>query len=354
MGQTEHMKPSADVVALDQERQKRSEVSEQELTTAGGMLRAAREAMDMSVADVAERTNIRRDLIDAIEAMDMAKLPAQAYTMGFVRAFAREVRLPEEALMERFRQQAGYRLPSSTIPKVDAKLSGGGTVEGGKELSVLALIAILAFGLWCAWTLLMRTSPDVSPETTRFAYTKDDQDTAAFAAAPEPADTGMDEPSGGVIDLGPLAPALAEGNAAEAAADNAPDEASGPSTDEPIAAADAAEASEGAAPVQDTPTEEQAAAEPAPPVVQIRRLVGVDPVYPPLCETDAADVETVAVRYNVNGSGRPVNAQIASSTNPCFNGAALAAIVRWRYDPETVVPRNARGLRETFTFERPF
>ncbi|MEM9840764.1 MAG: TonB family protein [Pseudomonadota bacterium] len=336
------MKPSADVVALDQERQKRSDVSEQELTTAGGMLRAAREAMELSIADVAESTNIRRDLIEAIEAMDLKKLPAQAYTMGFVRAYAREVELPDDALMERFRQQAGYELPSSTIPKINAKPSKGGeAVEGGRELSVLALIAILAFGLWCAWSLLMRTAPDAPGETTRFAYTKDDQDPVVPAPTSEPA---LDAEDDGVIDLGPLTPA-----------EPAPEEAATAETIEPEAASvepDTSQAAEltpepeVATPVVPAPTPE--------PRIALRRTVVVDPVYPPLCETEAADIETVAVRYNINGSGRPVNAQIASSTNPCFNGAALAAIVRWRYVPETVVGTNSRGVSETFTFERPF
>ncbi|MEM1379377.1 MAG: helix-turn-helix domain-containing protein [Pseudomonadota bacterium] len=351
MVQADSMKPSADVVALDEERQKRSDLADTELNTAGGMLKAAREAMGLSTEDVAEKTNIRSDLVTAIEAMELEKLPAQAYTMGFVRAFAREVALPEDALMERFRQQAGYIKPADARRIALPKTTKSQPVDGGRELSVLALIAILAFVLWCSWSLLMRTSPDAPADETRFAFTVEDSEPSSIAPEtpqiPAAATTTDDVGSAPENDAG--APVqTTDANPLEDLSEAPPSEEISPK--EPLAAAADTAPAETAEAEQPTP---QPAEEPAP-VIALVQTVRVDPVYPPLCESDAAEVETVTVRFSVNGSGLPVNTQIIRSTNPCFNGSALAALVRWRFDSETVRFENSRGLEREFTFDRPF
>ena len=377
MGRAETMSPGADVVALEHERLKRSDSSDGELSTAGGMLRAAREALGLDIPALAERTKIRTEHLEAIEAMEIGQLPAQPYTMGFVRAYAREVELPEEPLMDRFRQQAGYARPVAA-PKVKKARQSRETVDGSRELSVLALVAILAFILWSAWTLLEKTAPEETGEVTRFAFSKDDRQNAVVPAGDEPSlppsETGEETlaspppqtaqaPDADSTD--PDAASISgDGEAgSDAAADEAPAAANPGATDgaagdrvptrdaDPVGSAgQVPEATEAAG---DGPAEARPApAEPEP--VVLRRLIATEPVYPPLCESEAADVETVSVRYSVNRSGLPVGAEIASSTNPCFNGAAIAALVRWRFDPATVTARNSRRLTAVFDFQRPY
>lgn len=353
------MKPSADVVALDEARQKRSDHAEADLATAGGMLRAAREALGLSLRDIADRTNIRVDIVEAIEVMDIPKLPSQAYTMGFVRAFAREVDLPEDALMDRFREQAGFT-KLVDAPQVKPSLRTNDSMESGRELSVLALIAVLAFILWCAWSLLVRTDPDVDPQATRFdappkpAIVDDGQggeaplptnDAIPLEAQEVPASVTMEAGDTAAVTnveaetaLPEPATEVAPGLTAENS-DLAGTEAPG-QTQQDAVPTPAAAPSEPAAATQD--------------VVSLRRVESIDPVYPPLCESDAADRETVRLRYSVNRSGLPVSPSVISSSNPCFNGAAVTALVRWRYDARSVTPENSRGLTTTFTFVRPF
>ncbi|NRA31281.1 MAG: helix-turn-helix domain-containing protein [Parvularculaceae bacterium] len=361
MSQTDSRKPSADVVALDEARQKRSDASEADLATAGGMLRAAREAMGLSLRDIADRTNIRLDVVEAIEAMEIKKLPSQAYTMGFVRAFAREVDLPEDALMDRFREQAGFT-KLVDAPQVKPRPRAGDSMEGGRELSVLALIAIVAFILWCAWSLLVRAEPEADPLATRFdePSAADVPETAPAAAADEAVIIEEDIPLE-ARDVPAPEPAAEE--ASENLAPSSEEDALPSAEDSAEPAATEAEAV--AEEITETPVIEEA---PAPAVVEpepaaapveeevifLRRVEAIDPVYPPLCESDAADTETVRLRYSVNASGRPVSPRVISSSNPCFNGAATTALVRWRYDTSTVTPDNSRGLTTTFTFERPF
>ncbi|MEM1409512.1 MAG: helix-turn-helix domain-containing protein, partial [Pseudomonadota bacterium] len=345
MGRSETIKPSADVVALDEERQKRTdgpdevsirpeepsvaeapvteavapsaqdeEVSQQDdLETAGGMLKAAREALGLDVQTMAERIKIRRDQIEAIEAMDVKKLPAPPYTLGFVRAFAREVALPEDALLKRFRRQAGYGEAPWSVPPMETATGGyGQRLDGSRELSVLALLAITAFILFCVWNLLLRNGSEGDVQETRFETPAEEE-----ASAPVGIES-QDPQSGG-----------------EQQADSQEPQSSDTAVEgETSSSAAAGEAARPAAPTLKTqrPTEgDTARAEPAQPATEPseptvvrarpRLLIAREPVYPPLCEGDAANVERVKVGYSVGPDGKPIEPVVLSTTNPCFNGA---------------------------------
>ncbi|MEM7739296.1 MAG: TonB family protein [Pseudomonadota bacterium] len=332
MGQAD-MKSVADVVALDQERQKRADPADSSLNTAGGMLRAAREAMNLDIAAVAEGTNIKTEHLIAIEAMDLDNLPSQPYTMGFVRAYARQVALPEDALMERFRLQAGWI--------IQERATGLGTnrpaqpPREGKELSVLLLFSIIGFALWCAWKLLISNAPVPAGDTARFAYTGQDVDDVPVVERPVE------------VPLTPLEDATGEAESAAPGSTMAPSTNPQPSADQSQDAADDAEAN--SAPVV-APIVEQ-------PVIETRTprlFTRVEPVYPPNCEGNAAPVETVLVSFTINARGRVVSTRVGQSTNVCFNGAATAALARWRYDPSSIPEGGATGQTTRFVFERPY
>lgn len=329
MGQADRT-PLADVVALDEERQKRSPDTDPNLTTAGGMLRAAREAMGLTVETVAEQTNIKLSHLEAIEAMDIEALPSQPYTMGFVRAFAREVALPEDALMARFRQQAGYA-QRDRAPGVASPI-GSKPADGGRELSAVALLAIIGFVVWCLWKILGSAAPETAADPGRFAFSAEDQDREVIFIVP----------------ADPAEAATTAEAATEEAISDAPDDAVALAAEAPNAEALPATTGEDAA--------EASSAEPTPDVEGdlLTRLVTVEPVYPPLCEAEAAPVEAVSLVFNISGRGRVIGPRISESSNPCFNGAAIAAVSRWRYDPATITAENSRGLSTRFVFDRPY
>jgi len=81
----------------------------------------------------------------------------------------------------------------------------------------------------------------------------------------------------------------------------------------------------------------------------------ISPIYPTRCELGAAAVETVEVALNVTSQGTVTGARVATSSNSCFNDAALNAARRWRFEPRTVdgAARPAYDQRFTFRFERP-
>ncbi len=335
MGQAD-MKSVADIVALDQERQKRSEPADSSLSTAGGMLRAAREALGRDIAAVAEGTNIKPEHLEAIEAMNIAGLPAQPYTMGFVRAYAREVALPEDALMERFRVQAGW-VVQDRATRIATGPSGKAPREG-RELSVLLLFAVIGFALWCAWRLLISNAPVPDGDASRFTYTGTDVDDVPVVERPV-ALNPVEVPSEDVM----TETVATESVSSDALVDTPPANAAESITETAPVAQTAAE------PVV-APEESEAAVE----TVRPRLLTRVEPVYPPNCEGDAAPVETVLVSYSINARGRVTSTNVGQSSNACFNGAATAALARWRYDASTIPAGGVTNRTTRFVFERPY
>lgn len=66
--------------------------------TPGAKLRAGREAIGLSLSDVATRTRIAQRQLEAIERDDYAALPGIPYAVGFARAYARAIDMDDVAI----------------------------------------------------------------------------------------------------------------------------------------------------------------------------------------------------------------------------------------------------------------
>ncbi len=71
-------------------------------TDVGASLRNARKNKGLSLSELANKTKISVSMLQAIEMNDAAKLPADVFARGFVRAYAREVGLDAEQTLERY------------------------------------------------------------------------------------------------------------------------------------------------------------------------------------------------------------------------------------------------------------
>ncbi|WP_408589237.1 helix-turn-helix domain-containing protein [Novosphingobium sp.] len=72
-------------------------------------LKAAREALGLSLADVAARTRITSRHVKAVEDGDFASLPGRPYVIGFARSYARAVGLDEAEIAAAVRLEIGTR-----------------------------------------------------------------------------------------------------------------------------------------------------------------------------------------------------------------------------------------------------
>ena len=93
------------------------EGEDQIVLTAGDRLRAAREALGLSVDDVATSTRIPTRHLTSLETGDFDRLPAPTYSIGFAKSYAGAVGLDRNEIGEQLRAEiGGTRLtPNQTV-----------------------------------------------------------------------------------------------------------------------------------------------------------------------------------------------------------------------------------------------
>jgi cytoskeletal protein RodZ len=84
--------------------------------TVGNELRRAREAAGLSAEQISERTKIQLHKIEALENDDFERLPQGIYLDGIVRAYAHEVAIDVEPMVERVRAQRGQLAGDREVP----------------------------------------------------------------------------------------------------------------------------------------------------------------------------------------------------------------------------------------------
>lgn len=127
------------------------------MPTVGEQLRQAREALQLSVAEVAEITKIRTDHIRALEAGEYDRFVAPVYVRGFVRTYARVLKLDEKKIAAELEAelQATQRLrePPPLVPRPPTfldylmlKVSRLNWRIAGAVLLLLAVVAMILVG----------------------------------------------------------------------------------------------------------------------------------------------------------------------------------------------------------------
>ena len=86
------------------------------METVGAKLKAAREAQDMTVSQVAEYTRIKSQQIEGIERNDFSSIPAPMYVKGFIKLYAQTVEPEPEPLIALYEAQIQGEKPGK--PKV--------------------------------------------------------------------------------------------------------------------------------------------------------------------------------------------------------------------------------------------
>ena len=175
------------------------------LSDVGRELREAREALGISVAEMANALRIRSVHIDSLEGGRFDELPGRPYTLGFARSMATHLGLDPDAVSMRLRDEVtGAAAPVELIfpeSTEDKRLSRAGWIAIS-----LALVAV-AYGAWLA----LSPRRDVGPP--EFAAVRSNANTPPATTATDsesPADTdAVDDnvPDAAVV-AAPPAPAL--------------------------------------------------------------------------------------------------------------------------------------------------
>lgn len=354
---------------------------------AGEFLASARRAAGLSLAAVSDATKVKIEHLEAIEASKADALPITAYSVGFVKAYARFLKLDEEGLATQFKKDIGADKPVveiAPLPSAETPQIG----EGARMASIFGIVAILVFVFWIVVKItsspgdedaaratrapeqrvrlgdapLERPEPRLrAPETEAITEpelttapveqevaqvaptaTQDASFDSPTALADEP-DASATELSSEADDVAALAPPLE--TAAEQPATLAP---AAETTTEPLPE------------IVEEPVEERIVrTAPQPPVrepviVEARLVRSIAPNYPNRCARGADDLERVTVRFDVSVAGRAENVRVVDTTNHCFNSSAISTLRRWRFDPKTVdgAARADLAKQATLNFRR--
>jgi len=150
----------------------------------GGELRAARRARKRTIDQIARTTKIPPTLLRAIENNDFNRVPGGLFTRGYLRAYAREVGLDPEALVQRYRAEVECAVPEAPEPQdavesrdVDmAELAPAGESSPGQIIQICVIVIVVA--AYFAW--LRPSKPAARPGTVAA------QSAVATPPAPEP------------------------------------------------------------------------------------------------------------------------------------------------------------------------
>lgn len=169
---------------------KHTEPAPGEVARIGDELREAREALGLSVPDMAARLRIRRAYLEALEEGRLADLPGTAYAVGFVRSYAAALGLGGDEMARRFRDST---LPVADKPKLvfPEPVAERSVPAGAVMLAGLALMV----GGYVAWFNLSggtQRSVDVVPPVPPRLEQAAEQGRAQLpqVASPRPADPG--------------------------------------------------------------------------------------------------------------------------------------------------------------------
>lgn len=129
------------------------------VTTPGSELCAAREAEGMSCIDVANTLKLPVAVIQHLENDEYAELPGLAFSIGYLRAYAKHLSLDGDALVEQVKSMQSSMsdpvLVAQAVPVLD-KVSGSDE-HSGVSTGLLVLIPLLLLGLAVWWFLIPNT-----------------------------------------------------------------------------------------------------------------------------------------------------------------------------------------------------
>lgn len=151
----------------DQLNQPEETVAESDvLRQVGERLRQARSEQKLGLEEVAERLRLSPAVVSAIEAGDSEKLPAMTFVRGYIRSYARLLKIEEQSLLSQLAEVSSQVQPPLAVsrrmpsrPRL-ALPSGKWVVWG---MLAFALVILLVYGLPAVERLFSRQPQSVAP-----------------------------------------------------------------------------------------------------------------------------------------------------------------------------------------------
>jgi cytoskeletal protein RodZ len=151
----------------------------------GQYLRTIRIQKQMSLAQVAEETRVRPAILRAIEHEDLAHLPPDVFTVGFLRAYAQAVGADGNEAVQRYLAQRRLRQPALAGERTPAPARRNVLRKLVVALAMLAALIATCLSLYRQWQAVpvATTAAISSPPTGAIAAPP-----VGRSAAPPPSD----------------------------------------------------------------------------------------------------------------------------------------------------------------------
>ncbi len=156
----------------------------------GEALSRSREALGVTIADVANHLRIREPFLDALEAGDHAHLPGQAYAIGFVRSYANFLGLNGEEAVRIYKAERADETSASAL--VFPEPVAESRIPRGAVLFISVVLAAAAYGGWYYLSSHNMELADLVPEVP--ASLSGGTAPAPEAAKPAPETAAKPEP----------------------------------------------------------------------------------------------------------------------------------------------------------------
>jgi cytoskeleton protein RodZ len=131
----------------------------------GAQMQAAREAMGLSIEQLADQLKLSPRQITALEAQDFASLPPPAVVRGFIRAYAKAVKLDAAPLMEAVPMDTPQVETAATTRSVrpaampGARFPSNGKKRGNGPMLALGAVVVLGVAGAAAWQAGLLNGP---------------------------------------------------------------------------------------------------------------------------------------------------------------------------------------------------
>lgn len=117
------------------------------MKTAGELLKEKRLKKDLTIEEVANRTRIKTEYLEAIEKNDFKNLPALTFTKGFLRSYAKTLRVNPDTVVAMFRRdfvedKSGQIVPKGLVEPINKKPRA---IPFNSLIATIAIISFLAF-----------------------------------------------------------------------------------------------------------------------------------------------------------------------------------------------------------------
>jgi cytoskeleton protein RodZ len=116
-----------------------------QVTDFGAPLKRAREAAGYSIAEVSDQLKLSADLLQALESSQLDELPAATFTQGYLRNYARLLKLPADDIVQAYNRQ---------VPTVEPDLTPRSGLPAQTN-SHDAVVKIISYGLLVIGLLLL-------------------------------------------------------------------------------------------------------------------------------------------------------------------------------------------------------